>query len=97
MYYRLEDYLSKDDRTSILYADLYADISPGEYVFHDGSALKVTAGYLVDFESYKGINIFPVTRTGFQYERLITKFKGGDIKAEKFAAQISKPKRNPND
>lgn len=92
----LEDLLSQDDRTTVYYADMYGDIGPGEYVFHDGSTSVVTAGYLKDFETYEGIITYPVTRTGFQYESLIPKFKDGDIKAEKFAAEISKPKRDPN-
>ncbi len=92
----LEDRLLEDDRATILYADLYADILPGEYRFWNDDIGKVTAAYLKDFETYEGHIIFPVLRTSFQYERLIKKFKDGDMKAEKFAAQISKPKRDPN-
>lgn len=92
----LEDYLSKNDRTSCFYADLYADTVPGEYRYDDDSTATVTAGYLADLASYEGTNAYVPTRTFSMYEGVLLKFRQGEVSVEKFAAEISKPKRNPN-
>ncbi len=75
--------------------EMYADIGPKEY--HDGKSIyTATAGFIKDLDTYEGINVFPVTRTLSMYEGMVRKFRLGEVSAEKFAAEISKPKRDPN-
>ena len=78
-------------------ADLYRDVLPRK---NDpkisGSPSTVTAGYLADLDNYTGTICFAPMTTFTMYEGALMKFREGQLSAEKLAAQISQPKRNPN-
>lgn len=78
-------------------ADLLTDVKPRTYNPEDAASPNtVTAGYLTDLDNYTGTVCFAPMRTFDMYEGTLVKFWTGQLPAEKLAAQISEPKRDPN-
>ena len=78
-------------------ADLLTDVMPRTYNPKEiNSPLTVTAGYLKDLDNYTGTVCFSPMRTFTMYEDALVMFYSGQLSAEKLAAQISVPKRDPN-
>ena len=78
-------------------ADLLRDVMPRVHNPNEvSSPSTVTAGYLKDLDNYTGTVCFAPMRTHTMYEDALERFGTGQLSAEKLAAQISEPKRDPN-
>ncbi len=79
-------------------AELLTDVQPRTYNPKDAySPATVTAGYLKDLDDYTGTVCFAPMRTFDMHEGALVKFWTGQLPAEELAAQISEPKRDPNE
>jgi hypothetical protein len=78
-------------------AELLTDVRPRTHNPKEAdSPATVTVGYLKDLDNYTGTVCFAPMRTFTMYEDALVKFWTGQLPAEKLAAQISEPKRDPN-
>ncbi len=78
-------------------ADLLTDVKPRTHNPKEASSPStVTAGYLKDLDNYTGTVCFAPMLTFEMHEDALVKFWTGQLPAEKLAAQISEPKRDPN-
>lgn len=79
-------------------ADLLTNVQPRKQDPKDADASStVTAGYLSDLDGYTGTVCFAPMLTTEMYEGALSKFMAGTLSAQELAAQMSIPKRSPND